>query len=44
MFLGIDLGTSAVKAALVDANDRVVAQASAPLDVSCPRPLWGGSA
>jgi xylulokinase len=40
MFLGIDLGTSAVKAALVDADDRVVAQTSAPLDVACPRPQW----
>jgi xylulokinase len=38
--LGIDLGTSAVKAVLVDAGDRVVAQASAPLDVSRPRPGW----
>ena len=40
MFLGIDLGTSAVKALLVDENDAVVAQASSPLDVSRPEPLW----
>ena len=40
MFLGIDLGTSGVKALLVDHGDRVVAEASAPLDVQRPRPLW----
>jgi xylulokinase len=40
LFLGIDLGTSAVKAVLVDAEERVAAQASAPLEVSRPRPLW----
>jgi xylulokinase len=40
VFLGIDLGTSAVKAVLVDADQRVVAQASALLEVSRPRPLW----
>ncbi|MDJ0851984.1 MAG: xylulokinase [Myxococcota bacterium] len=40
MFLGIDLGTSGVKAVLLDREDRVVAQESAPLEVSRPRPLW----
>jgi xylulokinase len=40
MYLGIDIGTSGVKAVLVDAGDRVVAQATAPLAVSRPRPLW----
>ncbi|MBX3027188.1 xylulokinase [bacterium] len=40
MFLGLDLGTSAVKAALVDDQQRVIAQASAPLTVQRPRPLW----
>ncbi len=40
MFLGIDLGTSAVKVLLLDHGDRVVAEASAPLDVQRPRPLW----
>jgi len=39
MFLGIDIGTSAVKAVLV-ADDAVVAQSSAPLTVSRPHPLW----
>jgi len=44
VWLGIDLGTSGVKAALVDADDRIVAQASAPLAVSRPRPLWSEQA
>lgn len=40
MYLGLDLGTSAVKAVLADDADRLVAQASAPLDVSRPEPRW----
>lgn len=40
MYLGIDLGTSAVKALLVDDDQRIVDQASAALEVSRPRPLW----
>ncbi|MGH7785960.1 MAG: FGGY family carbohydrate kinase, partial [Candidatus Binatia bacterium] len=40
MFLGIDLGTSAVKVLLVDAQQRVVDQASAPLSISRPQALW----
>ena len=40
MFLGIDLGTSSVKALLVGERDDVLAEASAPLAVSRPRPLW----
>jgi xylulokinase len=40
MFLGIDIGTSGVKAVLVDDDDRLVAEAAAPLAVSRPRPLW----
>src|SRR5215468_10958928 len=40
MYLGIDLGTSAVKALLVDDRQGVVAQASAPLALMRPRPLW----
>ncbi len=39
-FLGLDIGTSSVKALLVDADHRVVAEASAPLSVSRPQPLW----
>src|SRR6187549_794812 len=39
-YLGIDLGTSAVKAILVDEKQNLVAQASASLEVSRPHPLW----
>ncbi len=39
-FLGLDIGTSSVKALLVDADQRVVAEASSPLSVSRPQPLW----
>ncbi|MBM4363045.1 MAG: hypothetical protein FJ104_10220, partial [Deltaproteobacteria bacterium] len=37
MFLGIDLGTSSVKALLVDEEERVVAEGAAPLEVRRPR-------
>lgn len=40
MFLGLDLGTSSLKAILVDGEERVVGSASAPLDVSRPRAGW----
>ena len=40
MNLGIDLGTSSVKALLVDDADAVLAEASAPLTVSRPHPGW----
>src|SRR5436190_20712470 len=40
MYLGIDIGTSGVKALVIDERDRPVAQATAPLTVSRPRPLW----
>jgi xylulokinase len=40
MFAGIDLGTSAVKAVIIDEHDRLLAQASAPLAVSRPETLW----
>jgi len=40
MFLGIDIGTSGVKAIILDAGGAVAAQASAPLTVSRPQPLW----
>lgn len=36
MFVGLDLGTSAVKALLVDGGQRVLAAASIPLSVSRP--------
>ena len=40
MFLGIDVGTSGVKAVIVSEAGAVLAQASAPLTVARPRPLW----
>lgn len=39
-FLGIDVGTSGVKTIIVDAHDRELASAGAPLEVQRPRPLW----
>ena len=39
-FLGLDIGTSSVKALLVDFDQRVLAEASVPLSVSRPHPLW----
>ena len=39
-FLGIDVGTSAVKALLVDEDQRVLAQSSQPLQISRAEPLW----
>ncbi len=38
MYLGIDIGTSGVKTVVVDEGGALVAQASAPLEVSRPRP------
>jgi xylulokinase len=40
VYLGLDLGTSGVKAILVDGDGGVAAQAEAPLEVARPRPLW----
>lgn len=40
MFLGIDIGTSGVKAVLLEENGAIAAQASAPLEVSRPQPMW----
>jgi xylulokinase len=39
-FLGLDIGTSSVKALLVDVEQRTVGEASTPLTVSRPQPLW----
>ncbi len=39
-FLGIDLGTSALKAVLVDDAQAVLAASSAPLGTSAPHPGW----
>lgn len=40
MFLGIDIGTSGVKAVLLAEDGSLVSQASAPLTVSRPQPLF----
>ena len=40
MFLGIDIGTSGVKAVLLSAGGQIMAQESAPLGISRPQPLW----
>jgi xylulokinase len=40
MYMGIDIGTSAVKAVVIDDTGSVVDQASAPLSVSRPHALW----
>jgi xylulokinase len=40
MFLGLDLGTSELKALLLNAQHDIVATAHAPLRVDNPKPLW----
>ncbi|MEV8466587.1 xylulokinase [Fluviibacterium sp. DFM31] len=40
MYLGLDLGTSGIKALVVDAEQRVVDEATAPLEVLRPHPGW----
>ena len=40
MYLGIDLGTSGLKALLIDEAQRPVGSATAPLTVSRPHPGW----
>lgn len=40
MYLGIDIGTSAVKVLVADDKQKVVAQAAVPLGISRPHPLW----
>ena len=44
MYLGIDIGTSGVKAVVMDEHDRPVAEAMAPLAISRPQPLWAEQA
>jgi xylulokinase len=44
LFLGIDLGTSGVKAAIVGEDGGVLAQHVAPLAVSRPHPAWSEQA
>ncbi len=40
MYLGIDLGTSEVKAVVIDAEGKLLALAGSPLTVSRPHPRW----
>lgn len=40
MYLGIDIGTSGVKAVLVDDDQHIVDQASSPLTVNRPKAFW----
>jgi xylulokinase len=40
MFLGLDLGTSSLKGLLIDEDQKVVAEATAPLSVSRPHDGW----
>lgn len=40
MYIGLDIGTSSVKAVLMDDRQRIVASESAPLDVQRPHPGW----
>ena len=40
MYIGIDLGTSGVKALLMDEGQTVLASAQSSLDVSRPAPGW----
>lgn len=40
MYMGIDLGTSSVKVILIDEGGTLVDEASAPLTLSRPQPLW----
>ena len=38
MYLGLDIGTSGVKAILIDARQRVLASETSPLKDSRPKP------
>ncbi|PDT36203.1 MULTISPECIES: xylulokinase [Sinorhizobium] len=40
MYLGLDLGTSGVKAMLIDGEQQIIGSASAALEVSRPHPGW----
>ncbi|TJV37436.1 MAG: xylulokinase, partial [Mesorhizobium sp.] len=40
MYLGLDLGTSGVKALLIDAGQSIIGSGHASLDVSRPHPGW----
>src|SRR6202035_3301068 len=40
MYLGIDIGTSGVKAIVLSEAGALLGQSTAPLSVSRPQPLW----
>jgi len=40
LFVGLDIGTSGVKAVLVDETQMILAEANAALTVQRPYPLW----
>src|SRR5262245_26008282 len=40
MYLGLDIGTSSVKAVLIDGKQRILASKTSPLTVSRPHPGW----
>lgn len=40
MYIGIDLGTSGVKVVIMDAHGHIIDEATIPLTVSRPKPLW----
>lgn len=44
MYLGIDIGTSGVKAMLLDEEGAIAGQSTAPLSVSRPHPQWSEQA
>ena len=44
MFLGIDIGTSGVKAVVIDEAGSVVGQGTAALTVERPQPSWSEQA
>jgi len=44
LFVGLDIGTSGVKAVLVDETQTILAEANAPLTVQRPHPLWSEQA
>ena len=44
MYLGLDLGTSGLKGILIDADQKVLAEATAPLTVSRPQEGWSEQA
>jgi xylulokinase len=40
VFLGLDIGTSSIKAVLIDEGQHLIAESAPPLSLSRPHPLW----